>query len=88
MRYFVGRDHKNEKLKGKMEESSQPPLGEIRVIIEGTSTGQSSKSKKTYLKVVQNVQLFGQSPRTRQTNESAISFTDKMKWIVVSCFWH
>ena len=88
MRHFVGRDHKNEKLKGKMEESSQPPLGEIRVIIEGTSTGQSSKSKKTYLKVVQNVQLFGQSPRTRQTNESTISFTDKMKWIVVSCFWH
>ena len=88
LRHFVGRDHKNEKLKGKMEESSRPPLGEIRVIIEGTSTGQSSKSKKTYLKVVQNVQLFGQSPRTRQTNEPAISFTNKMKWIVVSCFWH
>ena len=86
LRHFVGRDHKNEKLKGKMEESSRPSLGEIRVIIKGTSTGQSSKSKKTYLKVVQNVQLFGQSPRTRQTNELAISFTDKMKWIVVSCF--
>ena len=57
LRYFVGRDHKDKKLKGKMEESSQPPLREIRVIIGGTSTGQSSKSKKTYLKVVQNVQL-------------------------------
>ncbi|XP_030945946.1 uncharacterized protein LOC115970453 [Quercus lobata] len=55
LRHFVGRDHKDEKLKEKVEESSRPPLGEIRVIIEGTSTGQSSKSRKTYLKVVQNV---------------------------------
>ena len=77
MRYFVGRDHKNEKLKGKMEESSRPPLGEIRVIIGGTSTGQSSKSKKTYLKVMQNVQLSGQSPRTRGIDEPTISFTNK-----------
>ena len=79
LRHFVGRDHKNEKLKGKMEESSRPPLREIRVIIEMTSTGQSSRSKKTYLKVVQNVQLFGGSPRTRKTNKPAISFTDEMK---------
>ena len=42
LRHFVGRDQKDEKLKGKAEESSHPPLGEIRVIIEGTSTRQSS----------------------------------------------
>ncbi|XP_050290000.1 uncharacterized protein LOC126728179 [Quercus robur] len=77
LRHFVGRDHKNEKLKGKMEESSRPPLGEIRVIIGGTSVRQSSKSKKTYLKVVQNVQLSRRSPRTRGTDESTISFTNK-----------
>ena len=59
LRNFLGRDHKDEKLKGKVEESSRPLLREIRVIIGGTSTGQSSKSRKTYLKVVQNVQLFG-----------------------------
>ena len=70
-------DHKDEKLKGKMEESSRPPLGEIKVIIGGTSTGQSSKSKKKYLKVVQNVQLSGRSPRTRAIDEPAISFTDE-----------
>ena len=51
LRHFVGRDHKDEKLKGKVEELSRP-LGEIRVIIRGTSTGQSSKFRKTYLKVV------------------------------------
>ena len=60
-----------------MEESSHPSLGEIRVIIGGTSTGQSSKSKKTYLKVVQNVQLSGQSLRTRGIDEPTISFTDE-----------
>jgi len=42
----------DEKLKGKVEELSRPPLGEIRVIVGGTSAGQSSKSRKTYLKVV------------------------------------
>ena len=47
LRHFVGRDHKDEKLKGKMEESSRPPLEEIRVIIGGTSAELSSKSKKT-----------------------------------------
>ena len=77
LRYFVGRDHKNEKLKGKMEESSCPPLGEIRVIIGGTSIGQSSKSKKMYLKVVQNIQLSGRSPRMRGIDEPTISFTDE-----------
>ena len=55
LKSFLGRDYKDEKLKGKAEESSQPPLGEIRVIIGGSSTGQSSKSKKAYLKVVQNI---------------------------------
>ena len=64
-------------MKAKLEEPSRPPLGEIRVIIEGTSIGQSSKSRKTYLKVVQNVQLSGRSPRMRTTDEEAITFTDE-----------
>ena len=64
-------------MKGKIEESSQPPLGEIRVIIGGSSIGQSSRSKKAYLKVVQSVQLFGRSPRARSMDEQAITFTDE-----------
>ena len=63
-------------MKGKVEETSPPPLGEIRVIIGGSLAGQSSKSKKSYLKVVQNVQLFGRSPRMMTTDEQAITFTD------------
>ena len=77
LRHFVGRDHKDEKLKAKIEESSQPPLGEIRVIIGGTLARQTSKSKKTYLKVIQNVQISGRSPKTRGIDEPTISFTDE-----------
>ena len=60
-----------------MEELSRPPLGEIRVIIRGTLAGQTSKSKKTYLKVVQNVQLSRRSPNMRGIDEPTISFTDE-----------
>ena len=77
LRNFLGRDHQDEKLKGKIEESSRPPLGEIRIIIGGSSTGQLSKSKKAYLKVVQSVQLSRRSPRARSTDEQAITFTDE-----------
>ena len=60
-----------------MEELSWPTLAEIRVIIGRTSAGQTSKSKKTYLKVVQNVQLSGRSPRTRGIDKPTISFTNE-----------
>ena len=77
LKSFLGQDHMDEKLKGKAEESPRPPLGEIRVIIGGSSIGQSSKSKKAYLKVVQSVQLSGRSPRARSMDEQSITFTDK-----------
>ena len=77
LKSFLGRDHKDEKLKGKAEESSRPPLGEIRVIIGESSTGQSSKSKNAYLKVVQSIQLSRRSPRARSTDEQAITFINE-----------
>ena len=77
LRNFLRRDHKDKKLKVKVEESSRTPLGEIRVIIGGSSTGQSSRSRKTYLKVVQNVQLSKRSPKMRTTEEQTITFTDE-----------
>ena len=64
-------------MKAKVEESSRPPLGEIRMIIGGGSTGQSSRSRKTYLKVVQNIQLSGRSPKTRTTEKQPITFMDE-----------
>ena len=77
LRNFLGRDYKDEKLKAKVEESSRPPLEEIRMIIGGGSTSQLSRSRKMYLKVVQNVQLSGRSPKMRTTDEQAITFTDE-----------
>ena len=77
LKSFLGRDHKDEKLKGKAEESSRPPLGEIRVIIGESSTSQSSKSKKAYLKVVQSIQLSRRSPRARSMDEQAITFINE-----------
>ena len=47
------------------------------MIVGGGSTGQLSRSRKTYLKVVQNVQLFGRSSKTRTTDEQSITFTDE-----------
>ncbi|XP_075658864.1 uncharacterized protein LOC142628703 [Castanea sativa] len=77
LRNFLGQDHKDEKLKAKVQNSSRPPLGEIRVIIGGTSPAQSSKSRKTYLKVVQNIQVSRRFPKTRKADEQAITFTDE-----------
>ena len=77
LRNFLGQDYKDEKLKAKVEESSRPPFGEIRMIVGGSLTGQLSRSKKTYLKVVQNIQLSGRSPKTRTLDEQAITFTDE-----------
>ena len=47
------------------------------MIVRGSSTGQSFRSKKTYLKVVQNVQLSGRSPKTRNPDEQVITFTNE-----------
>ena len=47
------------------------------MIVGGSLTGQSSRSKKTYLKVVQNVQLSRRSPKMRTTDEQAITFMDE-----------
>ena len=48
LRNFLGRDHKDEKLKRKAKELSRPLLGEITVIKGGSSTGQSlSQGKHT-----------------------------------------
>ena len=49
-------------MKGKVEELVRPPFGDIKMIVGGMSIGSSSKAKKTYLRVVQNVQLSRRPP--------------------------
>ena len=84
LRHFVGRDRKDEKLKAKMEESSRPPLGEIRVIIGGTSVGQTSKSKKTILKWCRMSNSLD-SPKRREelTSQLFHSPTRKLKESII-----
>ena len=79
MKNFLGQEHKDERLplKGKVEEPICPPLGEIRVIIGGISAASSSRSKKTYFQVVQNIQLTGHPPRAPKTDKPAITFIDE-----------
>ena len=79
LKKFIGRDHKDERqpMKGKAKEPARQPLGEVRIIKGGTSTGSSSKAKKTYLREVQNVQISGRPPRMIREVELTIIFTDK-----------
>ena len=48
LKNFIGQERKDERppLKGKVEELVRLPLGEIRVIVEGTSVESSSRAKK------------------------------------------
>ena len=63
-------------MKGKAEELAHPLLGEIRIIVRGTSIGSSSKANKTYLREVQNVQISRRPPRILE-DEPTIIFTDE-----------
>ena len=52
-----------------------PPIGDIRMIIGGTvTTGSSKKARKTYLRMVQNVQLRGSLPKIVRTEGPVIRF--------------
>ena len=63
-------------MKDKAEEPTRPPFGEIRIIVRGSSIGNSSKAKKTYLWEFHNVQISGRPPRIRE-DDPAIIFMDE-----------
>ena len=64
-------------MKGKAKEPTRPPLREMRIIVGVTSTGSSSKAKKTYLREVQNIQITRRPPRMIKEDEPTITFTDE-----------
>ena len=56
-------------------ERPRPPLGDIRMIVRGTTTSSSSrKAHKTYLSMVQNVQLTGFVPKMAWVDNPIIGF--------------
>ena len=57
------------------EERPRTPLGEIRVIIEGCTMADSSKkARKTYLQMMQSIQLTGCSPKLTWIYNPTIRF--------------
>ena len=54
------------------------PLGDIRMIVGGTTTtGLSKKACKTYLRMVQNVQLIGSVPKIARRESPIIRFSEE-----------
>ena len=59
-------------------EHSRPPIREIRMIMGGTATTSSSrKARKTYLRMVQNVQLTGYVPKITRRESPIIGFSEE-----------
>ena len=54
------------------------PVRNIRMIVGGTAvTGSSKKARKTYLRMVQNVQLTGSVPKITQRESPIIGFLEE-----------
>ena len=59
-------------------ERPKPPIGDIRMIVGGTTTTRSSKkAHKTYLRMVQNVQLTGSVPKIAWRESPIIEFSEE-----------
>nr|XP_023907735.1 uncharacterized protein LOC112019452 [Quercus suber] len=59
-------------------ERPRPPIGDIRMIVGGTATtGSSKKARKTYLRMVQNIQLTGFAPNTARKENPIIGFSEE-----------
>ena len=59
-------------------ERPRPPIGDIRMIVGGTAVaGSSKRARKTYLRIVQNVQLTGAVPRIARRESPTIGFSEE-----------
>ncbi|XP_065633654.1 uncharacterized protein LOC136069270 [Quercus suber] len=59
-------------------ERPRPPIRDIRMIVGGTSTtGSSKKARKTYLRMVHNVQLTGSAPKIARRDSPIVEFSEE-----------
>ncbi|XP_050289936.1 uncharacterized protein LOC126728109 [Quercus robur] len=59
-------------------EHPRPPIADIRMIVGGMATSRSSKkARKTYLRIVQNVQLTGTIPKMARIDNPVIGFSEE-----------
>nr|XP_023875798.1 uncharacterized protein LOC111988238 [Quercus suber] len=71
-------DPPQEQVARRENEGPRPPLGDIRMIVGGTTTSGSSKNaRKTYLKMVQNIQLMGFVPKMVRVDNPIIGYTEE-----------
>ena len=80
MQKFVNKEktdtHSQEQAPRRENHHPRPPVGDIRMIIGGTATtGSSKKAQKTYLRIVQNVQLTGSVPKIVRRESPIIGFS-------------
>ena len=82
MQKFVSKErtdtHPREQASRRENDHLRPPVGDIRMIIRGTvTTGSSKKAQKTYLKMVQNIQLTGSVPKIAWGESPIIGFSEE-----------
>ena len=59
-------------------ERLRPPIGDIRMIVGGTAViGSSKKARKTYLRMVQNIQLTGLVSKIARKESPIIGFSEE-----------
>ena len=70
--------HPREQALRRENDYPKPPVGDIRMIIGGTATtGSSKKARKTYLRIVQNVQLASSVPKIARRESPIIGFSEE-----------
>ena len=82
MQKFVSKErtdtHPREQVLRRDNDHPRPPVGDIRMIIGGTTTtGSSRKARKTYLRMVQNVQITGSVPKISRRESPVIGFSEE-----------
>ena len=79
---FVSKERTNTNLREqaprRYNKHLRPPIGDIRMIVGGTATtGSSKKARKTYLRMVQNIQLTGSVPKIAHRESPIIGFLEE-----------
>ena len=70
--------HPREQAPRQENDHQRPPIGDIRMIIGGIAGTRSSKNaRKTYLRMVQNVQLTGLVPKIARRDSPVIRFSEE-----------
>ena len=80
MQKFVGKEgtEQNQGAQAlKENEQPRPPLEDIRMIIGGNTSSSFKKARKTYLRMVRNIQLTRYAPKMARVDNPVIGFTEE-----------